>query len=40
MTLKTDTAGAIVDVTYNRDANKVVNELETRIAALESAILN
>ena len=40
MTLKTDTAGAIVDVTYNRDANKVVNELETRIAALEAAALN
>ena len=39
-TLMTDTAGAVMDVTYNRDANKVVNELETRIAALEAAILN
>lgn len=39
-TLMTDTAGAFMNVTYNRDANKVVNELETRIAALEAAILN
>lgn len=39
-TLMTDTAGAVMDVTYNRDANKVVNELETRISALEAAALN
>ena len=38
-TLTTDTAGAVLDVTYNRDANKVVNELTSRLAALESAVL-
>jgi hypothetical protein len=39
-TLMTDTAGAFMDVTYNRDANKVVNELAARLAALEAAALN
>jgi hypothetical protein len=39
-TLLTDTNGAIMDVVYNRDATKVVNELATRIAALEAAALN
>ena len=39
-TLMTDTAGAVLDVTYTRDANKVVNELTSRLAALESAVLN
>lgn len=38
-TLTTDTVGAIIDVTYTRDANKVVTELISRIAALESAVL-
>ena len=38
-TLTTDTAGAVIDATYNRDANKVVAELVSRIAALESAVL-
>ena len=38
-TLMTDTAGAVLDVTYTRDANKVVNELTSRLAALESAVL-
>jgi hypothetical protein len=39
-TLMTDTVGAVMDVTYNRDANKVVNELAARLAALEAAALN
>lgn len=39
-TLLTDTDNVLLDVTYNRDATKVVNELATRIAALESAALN
>ena len=39
-TLTTDTAGAIIDCEYNRDANKVVNSLFERIAALEAAVLN
>lgn len=39
-TLMTDTAGAVMDVEYNRDANKVVNELAARLAALEAAALN
>lgn len=38
-TLMTDTAGAVLDVTYTRDANKVVNELTSRLAALEYAVL-
>ena len=38
-TLTTDTAGAIIDCEYNRDANKVVNSLLERIAALEAAVL-
>lgn len=39
-TLMTDTIGAIIDVTYNRDANKVVADIVSRIAVLESAVLN
>lgn len=39
-TLMTDTAGAVMDVTYNKDANKVVNELAARLAALEAAVLS
>lgn len=40
ITLYTDTAGAVLDCTYNKDANKAVNDLFTRIAALEAAVLN
>lgn len=39
ITLYTDTAGAVLDCTYNKDANKAVNDLFTRIAALEAAVL-
>ena len=39
-TLTTDTAGAIIDCEYNRDANKVVGDIITRISALEAAVLN
>ena len=39
-TLLTDTNGAIMDVVYNRDANIVVNEINTRLSAIEAAILN
>lgn len=38
--LYTDTAGVNIEVGYNKDATKVVNELATRIAALEDAALN
>ena len=40
MTLTTDTAGAIVDVTYNRDANKVLQEILSRLSAVETAVLS
>ena len=40
MTLTTDTAGAIMDVTYNRDANKVLQEILSRLTAVETAVLN
>ena len=38
-TLITDTAGAIIKCSYKKDANKVINDLLTRIAALEAAVL-
>lgn len=38
-TLLTDTAGAVIDCSYNKDDNKVVNSLIERIAALEAAVL-
>ena len=38
-TLLTDTAGAVIDCSYNKDANKVVNSLIERLAALEAAVL-
>ena len=40
MTLTTDTAGAIMDVTYNRDANKVLQEILSRLSAVEAAVLS
>lgn len=39
ITLYTDTAGAVLDCTYNKDANKVIGSLLERIAALEAAVL-
>lgn len=39
-TLMTDTAGAIMTVEYNKDANKVVKSLEDRISALEAMIVS
>ena len=39
ITLCTDTAGAFIECSYNKDANKAVNEIFTRIAALEAAVL-
>lgn len=39
-TIMTDTAGAVVEVEYNKDANKVVKSLEDRISALEAMIVS
>lgn len=39
-TLTTDTVGALIEVEYNKDANKVVATLEERIATLEAAIVS
>lgn len=39
-TLMTDTAGALITVEYNKDANKVVKSLEDRISALEAAVIS
>ena len=39
ITLYTDTAGAVLDCTYNKDENKVIGSLLERIAALEAAVL-
>jgi hypothetical protein len=36
----TDTAGALLTVEYNKDANKVVKSLEDRISALEAMIVS
>lgn len=37
-TLITDTAGAVIDCTYNRDANKVITDLETKLNTLIATI--
>lgn len=37
-TLMTDTAGAVIDCTYNRDANKVITDLETKLNTLIATI--
>lgn len=39
-TLITDTDGVVIFAEYNRDANKAINDIFTRIAALEAAVLN
>lgn len=39
-TIMTDTAGAVLTVEYNKDANKVVKSLEDRISALEAMIVS
>lgn len=39
-TLMTDTEGVLIEVEYNKDANKVVASLEQRLAALEAAIIS
>lgn len=39
-TLTTDTEGVLIEVEYNKDANKVVATLEQRLAALEAAIIS
>jgi hypothetical protein len=39
-TLITDTDGVVISAEYNRDANKAINDIFTRIAALEAAVLN
>lgn len=38
MTLTTDNAGAVIECTYNRDANKVVTDLETKLNTLIATI--
>lgn len=38
-TLMTDTAGAVMDCTYNRDINKAFEELTNKIIALSQAII-
>ena len=38
--LTTDNKGAVIEVSYNKDANKVVASLEERIAALEAMIIS
>lgn len=37
-TLMTDTQGAVIDCTYNRDINKVITDLEAKLNALVAAI--
>lgn len=37
-TLVTDTAGAVIDCTYNRDINKVITDLETKLNTLIATI--
>lgn len=39
-TLTTDTVGALIEVDYNKDANKVVATLEERISALEALVVS
>ena len=39
-TLATDTAGVTIDATYNRDTNKVIENLEKQLTAISAAILN
>lgn len=38
MTLTTDNEGAVIDCTYNRDANKVITDLETKLNTLIATI--
>lgn len=38
MTLTTDNAGAVIECTYNRDADKVVTDLETKLNTLIATI--
>ena len=38
MTLSADTQGAVIDCTYNRDANKVITDVETKLNTLIATI--
>lgn len=38
-TLLANTAGAVIDCSYNKDANKALDDIITRISALEAAVL-
>lgn len=40
MTVTTDTAGALVNVEYNRDINIAFNDLLARISAMEAAVVS